>query len=215
MNDWNDEPSRASIGKIIDELRQPIHLDETFDVRVMSAVHAEALAQCDARMAEVEDETQAQRAWWRRTYTVRLSPIGGLALAASIFGLMFLGLAARSRMDGNSAASSKAVASAKPSLPPVQDVHFILVDGSAKQVWLVGDFNAWTKNQTALARGANGHTWTVSLPLRQGRHEYAFIVSDENGDRWVADPLTRVHEDEFGTESSVVSVGAAQVSPAI
>lgn len=215
MNDWNDEPSRASIEKIIDELRKPIHLDETFDVRVMSAVHAEALAQCDARMAEGDDAREAQRAWWRRSYTIRLSPLAGLALAASIFGLMFLGSATLSRRETSTASSTVAKAATQRSLPPEQDVHFILVDGSAKQVWLVGDFNAWTKHQTALVRGANGNTWTVSLPLRQGRHEYAFIVSDENGDRWVADPLTRVHEDEFGTESSVVSVGAAQASPTI
>lgn len=215
MNDWNDEPSRASIEKVIDELQTPMHLDETFDVRVMSAVHAEALAQCDARMAESDDAAQAQRAWWRRTYNFRLSPLGGLALAASIFGLMFFGSQAIARNDSSAIPSTVAKVSSERSLPPAQDVHFILVDGSAKQVWLVGDFNGWTKNQTALVRGANGNAWTVSLPLRQGRHEYAFIVSDENGDRWVADPLTRVHEDEFGTESSVVSVGPAQVSPTI
>jgi 1,4-alpha-glucan branching enzyme len=80
------------------------------------------------------------------------------------------------------------------------------VNGSAQQVYLVGDFNGWSKTQTPLVRAVNGSAWTVAVPLQQGRHEYAFIVSDEKGEHWVADPLTRLHEDEFGTESSVVSI---------
>jgi 1,4-alpha-glucan branching enzyme len=48
--------------------------------------------------------------------------------------------------------------------------------------------------------------WSVELPLRQGRHEYAFVVLDTTGERWVADPLAPRVRDEFGTESSVVTV---------
>lgn len=126
-------------------------------------------------------------------------------MAASIFGIMFLGATILSR--GNVTPAAPRVASTAPvNSVPVQNVHFILVDGSAQQVYLVGDFNGWSKTQTPLVRAVNGSAWTVAVPLQQGRHEYAFIVSDEKGERWVADPLTRVHEDEFGTESSVVSI---------
>lgn len=205
MNDWKDEPSRASIEKIVSKLREPIHLDETFDVRVMSAVHAAALAECDATLTRKNISEDSSGPWWQRTYTLRFSAWSGVAMAASIFGIMFLGATILSR--GSVTTTAPRVASTAPvANAPVQNVHFILVDGSAQQVYLVGDFNGWSKTQTPLVRAVNGSAWTVAVPLQQGRHEYAFIVSDEKGEHWVADPLTRVHEDEFGTESSVVSI---------
>lgn len=206
MNDWNDEPSRASIQKIITRLREPIHLDETFDVRVMSAVHAQALAQCDAKLAEHRKTDKGRQGWWHRTYTLELSAIGAMALAASIIGIAFIGATMLSRAPRAVEVQHAAAAPAEIAPAPTQNVHFILVDGSAKQVWLVGDFNGWSKKETPLVRAANGSAWTVAVPLSQGRHEYAFIVNDDSGERWVADPLTRVHEDEFGTVSSMVSV---------
>ena len=54
------------------------------------------------------------------------------------------------------------------------------MNGSAKQVFLVGDFNGWSKKQTPLTRAANQKAWTVlQSPLTQGRHEYAFIVAEK------------------------------------
>lgn len=205
MNDWNDEPSRASIEKIVSKLREPVHLDETFDVRVMSAVHAAALAQCDDKISERNTARESRGPWWQRRYTVRFSAWSGLAMAASVFGIMFLGATMMSRASATSSAPRLAAAAPVKSAP-TQNVHFILVDGSAQQVYLVGDFNGWSRKQTPLVRAVNGSAWTVAVPLPQGRHEYAFIVSDGKSERWVADPLTRVYEDEFGTESSVVSV---------
>jgi 1,4-alpha-glucan branching enzyme len=91
----------------------------------------------------------------------------------------------------------------------VQNVHFILVNDQADQVYLVGDFNGWSKTQTPLVKAANNNSWTVSVPLTHGRHEYAFVVKDGAGEHWVADPLLPAVEDEFGTESSIVRVGSA------
>jgi hypothetical protein len=48
----------------------------------------------------------------------------------------------------------------------------------------------------------------VRLPA--GRHEYAFLV---DGERWVADPNAPSSiEDEFGVESSVVTVDPARTT---
>lgn len=211
MSSWSEESERASIDKILQKLREPIHLDATFDVRVMSAVHAEALAQCDARMVEYPAASEPRVPWWQRSYTLRFNALSGLAMAASVFGIMFLGATMLSRRSAWTPAHKVAVAASARTLP-VQNVHFILVDGSARQVWLVGDFNGWTKKQTPLVRAANGSAWTVAVRLPEGRHEYAFVVADESGERWVADPLTPVHEDEFGTESSIVSVSGPSAS---
>ena len=209
MKEWNEE---SAIEKVVAKLREPVRLDDTFEVRVMSAVHAEALAQCDAKMAEHEVQNQPIAAWWQRSYTLRFNALSGLAMAASIFGIMFLGATMLSRTHVTAPVAQVASVTDTPKPAPAQNVHFILVDGSARQVWLVGDFNGWSKKDTPLVRAANGNAWTVAVPLTQGRHEYAFIVADETGERWVADPLTRVHEDEFGTESSVVSVDGSSAT---
>jgi hypothetical protein len=201
MSDWKNDPDRAAIENIVRPLKEPVRLDDTFDVRVMSAVHAAALAGIDA--AHTKEREHVDPHWWNKSITLRFSALGGLAIAASIFGVIFLSATMLSRRAPSENPATVA-ATAKP--VDVQNVHFILVNGSAKQVYLVGDFNGWSKNQTPLTRAANQSAWTVSVPLTQGRHEYAFIVADENGEHWMADPLTPVVEDEFGTESSIVRV---------
>jgi hypothetical protein len=201
MSDWNNDPDRAAIENIVRPLKEPVRLDDTFEVRVMSAVHASALAGIDAAHTKEREHTDSR--WWNKSITIRFSALGGLAVAASIFGVIFLGATMLSRRS-----PSEVTATAATPVKPagVQNVHFILVNGSARQVFLVGDFNGWSRKQTPLTRAANENAWTVSVPLTQGRHEYAFIVADENGEHWVADPLTPVVEDEFGTESSIVRV---------
>jgi 1,4-alpha-glucan branching enzyme len=81
----------------------------------------------------------------------------------------------------------------------------VLVERGAARVELVGDFNQWAKGTTRLEPTGAPGVWAVSLPLTAGRHEYAFIV---NGSRWMADPLALKSSDDFGTESSVIRVGA-------
>ena len=205
MMDWNDEPDRASIEKIVNRLRVPVKLDETFDLRVMSAVHAAALAQVDAQHTVLDTNANDNASWWRKRHTFQLSALSGFALAASIFGIILLG--AKAMSDTVTSPSVQATSAARPA--DIQNVSFILVEESARQVWLVGDFNGWNRKGTPLRRAANGRAWTVSLPLAEGRHEYAFIVADENGERWIADPLTAPVEDEFGTTSSIVRVATS------
>jgi 1,4-alpha-glucan branching enzyme len=158
----------------------------------MSAVHAEALAKTDAAHS-----TQRQ-SWWTRRYTIRFTALAGLATAASIAAVVALTATMLSRSPRSEVRQQSAIST-------VATTHFVLVNESAKQVYLVGDFNNWSK--TPLTRAANQNAWTVSVPLNTGKHEYAFIVDDENGEHWVADPLSTKVEDEFGTESSIVRVG--------
>lgn len=207
MMDWNDESDRASVEKIVNRLQAPVKLDETFDVRVMSAVHSAALAQVDARHVAQSVTTETAAPWWRKQYTFSVSALGGLAMAASIVGIIVIGANQMSRTVASAGQTREAaLAATRPA--DVRNVSFILVTDDAKQVWLVGDFNGWTRKETPLTRSVNGSAWTVSLPLTSGRHEYAFIVADANGEHWVADPLTPQVEDDFGTTSSIVRVEA-------
>lgn len=193
MKDWDNEPERAGMQNIIAALKKPLHLDQTFELRVMSAVHAEALAKIDANHVRVQER------WWSRRYTLRFTALGGLAAAASIIAVIALAATMATRSSPPPQASLRQ--NSEFSIP----VHFVLVNESARQVYLVGDFNDWSK--TPLKRSVNQSAWTVSVPLQAGKHEYAFIVDDDNGEHWVADPLSTKVEDEFGTESSIVRVG--------
>ena len=75
MSDWQNDSDRAAIENMVRPLKKPFRLDDTFEVRVMSAVHAEALAKIDA----VHSGEHPNEHWWQKRYTLRFTPLGGLA----------------------------------------------------------------------------------------------------------------------------------------
>lgn len=183
QHDQHDDVAK----RITEPLRAPVHADATFAPRVMSAVHAEVRSR--------------SRSWWLRPREFRLAPIASLALAAGLAAVMFAGGAtfSDSRRDG-------------AARDTVHVVRFVLVDTAATSVTLVGGFNQWHKKATPLHGAGSRGVWVVDLVLPAGRHEYAFVVQDVTGERWLADPFAEWRLDEFDTESSVISVGRARVS---
>jgi hypothetical protein len=98
-------------------------------------------------------------------------------------------LVARPRLGGNS----------KPDA-----FQFVLVAPQAASVALVGDFNDWDPARAPM-HVVHGGVWATVLPLAPGRYRYAFLV---NGVEWRADPAApSVRDDDFGSPSSVVTVG--------
>jgi hypothetical protein len=82
-------------------------------------------------------------------------------------------------------------------------LQFVLVAPQAASVSLVGDFNDWDPARSPM-QTAHG-IWATALRLAPGRYRYAFLV---NGVEWRADPgAPAAKDDEFGTPSSVVTVG--------
>jgi 1,4-alpha-glucan branching enzyme len=78
-----------------------------------------------------------------------------------------------------------------------------LVAPQAASVSLVGDFNDWDPARAPM-QTAQG-VWATAVRLGPGRYRYAFLV---NGVEWRADPnAPPARDDEFGTPSSVVTVG--------
>jgi hypothetical protein len=179
------------IERIAKPLRAPERPDATFEARAMSAVLAAARS---------EAEATSRRSWWLRPRMLHLSPIASLAMAAGFAGLVLAG----SMLFGSR--TDQQVVQATAQVDTVHVVRFVLVDPSAREVALVGAFNQWQKGATLMSASGQG-VWTVEVPLTPGRHEYAFVVVDQRGERWVADPLGLTVRDEFGTESSVISVG--------
>ena len=136
---------------------------------------------------------------------MRVTPLSGLALAASLALFAVLGRVSAERAHGDD--SAHIATNAATAHDTVYLVRFALVKPGAREVSLIGDFNGWTPGATPLTgQGVDG-VWAASVPVAPGRHEYAFIV---DGERWVADPYATTVNDEFGTSSSVLHVGDAR-----
>jgi hypothetical protein len=175
------EHNDDTLNRMIDRLREPVEMDPRLDGRVM------------ARVASPGFGTRAAGAWeWlRRPRAVVVSPITGLGLAAAIAVLVWF-LPTRAPERGEPIASD------------VTPVQFVVVAPGAESVSLVGDFNDWDARLTPMRAVRDGRLWTVTIPLTAGRHRYAFLV---NGARWLADPSAPRAQDDFGSPSSVVTVG--------
>jgi hypothetical protein len=181
------------IERISSILRRPEHLDPTFEERLVAALRAEARGDRPERVVA----PIAARSWWRRPLTVSFSPLAGLAVAASCAAIISVATLGAAR-------ASRAPLVAQTPAETVHVVRFVFVDRAARSVALVGDFNAWQPDKSALATPSENGAWTISVPLTRGRHEYAFIV---DGKRWTPDPFAPPATDEFDTNSSVITVG--------
>lgn len=173
-----------SLDPIIEILKEPAGLDPDLTGRVMSEVD---------RLSQPGVAAVSRVRWWRRHWTVRLTPLHGLGLAAGLAGLV---LAAR--LAGRPAAQS-----APPGGGPTL-TQFVLIAPGASAVTVVGDFNDWSMTATPLERAEGDGVWSVTVPLGPGRYRYAFVV---NGTTWRNDPEAPAADDEFGRSNSVVTVG--------
>jgi 1,4-alpha-glucan branching enzyme len=86
-------------------------------------------------------------------------------------------------------------------------VQFRLDAPDASGVALAGNFTDW-EPKYQLTRTAGG-VWTVTVPLAQGVHKYAFVV---DGKTWQPDPLAPSVADGFGGENSQIAVLSPDVS---
>ena len=78
------------------------------------------------------------------------------------------------------------------------------VEAEAMRVQLAGSFTNWEPRYD-LRQSAPG-VWTITVPLTQGVHDYAFVV---DGQQWVADP----HEPQIGDGFGGTNNRLALLSP--
>jgi hypothetical protein len=172
--DWG----RTTLELIVQELKHPVHVDESFDRRVMVRV----------RRMYAERRPRGIAAWIGAAAHVVRRPAWAAALAAGV-----AAVAAASMLR------SKPVATGGPI-----EVQFVLVAPTAQSVAVVGDFNNWGLNDTALVAENHNGVWSVSASVKAGVHRYAFLV---NGKQYVADPTApRSSGDDFGMPSSALVV---------
>jgi hypothetical protein len=185
------------------EAKRPVAVDPMAVQRVMARIR-------------LEPRPRVHKSRWRwvlEPRTLPLSPLLGAALAAGLVGIG--ALLEHSRIDRGgqqSTGRSETVAVPRPPLAPHDTIiKFVLVAPQASMVSLVGDFNNWDAQATPMKRTPTGGTWSVAIPLRAGRHVYAFVVNGANGTtQWVADPTAPLApEDGLGAPNSVVLVGGS------
>jgi hypothetical protein len=177
----NDEIDRAT-----DEIRTFLEARPAPDLRaaVMGRIeHLEPLASTGRagllrRIAAI--------LWAPREISVR--PAFALAAAAAVVAFLFVSYSGLTR--------SETPPFADGDRPPHVFVQFRL-DAMASRVQLAGSFTNW-EPRYELRQSAPG-TWTITVPLIQGVHDYAFVV---DGAQWVPDPHAPQIGDGFGGTNS-------------
>jgi chromosome partitioning protein len=77
------------------------------------------------------------------------------------------------------------------------------VSPSAKEVYVVGDFNNWAMDQAHKLASKNNGRWEKKLDLKPGRYRYKFVVDGQ----WVTDPQnTQTESNPFGGVDSVLTI---------
>ena len=182
------------IERVVETLKEPVRIDPSLSARVMSEI-AELPVPGTATFG-----IRSLYQWLRRPRTVRLSPLGGLAMAAGIAALALVG----NMVLGSSASPGPAELAGGLQQTTVQ---FVLVAPTAGSVAVVGDFNDWDLRATPLVRSEGDGVWAVTVPLAPGRYRYSFLV---DGTTWLHDPrAARAVADEFGRTNSVLTIGGA------
>lgn len=190
-----DSMEHPYIEWIAREAKRPVAVDPGARDRVMAAVREEPVHQPVSR-----------RSAWLEPRLFRMSPVVSGLLAA---GLVGIGVVAGGllhdwgvRKDGQPLVG----VAVQPPVTHTTDtvVKFVFVGPQASKVSLVGDFNEWDVTKTPMVRSATGGLWTVTLPLKAGRHLYAFVV---DGSTWTNDPGAPLAPDDgFGHANSIRNV---------
>lgn len=72
-----------------------------------------------------------------------------------------------------------------------------------QEVYVVGDFNNWEKDEHYKLQKISNNIWGINLPLAKGKHRYKFM----EGQKWFIDPHNKLTEnDPFGGKNSLLYV---------
>ena len=179
MPEWG----RTTLEMIVEELQRPVVLDKSFERRVMVRV----------RRLYAERRPRRGRGWLTVAASVAHRPAWAAALAAGIVAIATAGVLRARPADQNVVVTGA-----------VEPVTFVYVAPAAKSVAVVGDFNNWGLDDSALAATNLQGVWSVTARIPAGVHRYAFVV---DGKQWVADPTApRSSSDDFGMPSSALVV---------
>lgn len=82
------------------------------------------------------------------------------------------------------------------------EVNFSFNAPTARSVFVVGDFNDWTKNDKYSLEKKDG-IWTKKMLLKKGKYQYKFIVDD----KWLEDPVNpQTIPNPYGELNSILEI---------
>jgi len=82
---------------------------------------------------------------------------------------------------------------------------FTFSSQTAKEVYLVGEFNNWTVNDSSRLTIKKNGTWERRVDLKPGSYRYKFVVDGQ----WVQDPAsTKSEPNPFGGVDSILTINA-------
>ncbi len=178
MPEWG----RTTLEMIVQDLQRPVQLDESFERRVMVRVRR-----------FYAQRRRRSRGWLAVGASITHHPAWTAAVAAGIVAVATLGV-----MSVHPRTASGGV---------IEPTTFVLVAPTARSVAVVGDFNNWGLDDSALVATSNQGVWSVTASVPVGVHRYAFVVNGVNGKQWMADPTApRSSGDDFGMPSSALVV---------
>jgi hypothetical protein len=176
------------LGRIIDVTRAVLGERATPDFRAAVMRRIEGLEPAPAPKPIGIVERLSGLLWSPREVVVR--PAYALAGAAAVLVLL---VAPYLRQMPPAATQLASGAAADPRV----FVQFRLEAGAAMRVQLAGSFTNW-EPRYELHESTPG-VWTITVPLTQGVHDYAFVV---DGQQWVPDPHAPQIGDGFGGTNS-------------
>lgn len=212
MSDRMDRDDERLVQQVRDALTPMPSVDRQAIANILSAVAQRKTSRMDRLRGAIAFTVDQ---WWYAT--APLARGGAIAAVALTIGFVSRGLvmsdsvqapvvqvATTPSTDSNGATVQLVEGSSDAAALPVP-VQFVLDArdaANASSVSVVGDFNDWDVAATSMTL-ENG-AWSVSLPVTQGRHVYAFVI---NGTRWLADPRApRATDNDFGRPGSVLLV---------
>ncbi|UCC95007.1 MAG: AAA family ATPase [Candidatus Omnitrophota bacterium] len=71
------------------------------------------------------------------------------------------------------------------------------------EVYVVGDFNNWKKQESYKLNRVSEDVWSINLALKKGKYRYKFLT----GNYWLSDPYNKlIEQDPFGGKNSLIIV---------
>jgi hypothetical protein len=189
----SDHEHDAFIDEIASELKRPVRFSENFDARVMSLVRTSHLSVVHGGRTEAV----------ARRRRMLFPALGTLAAAAA---LTFVVMRSAGEPNEQQLVSDPTplvqVADNGEERVLLQNITVSIFLPGAKSVGVMGAFNDWDATRTPMKSDANG-TWTATLRLLPGSHEYQFLV---DGGTRMTDPTAPATDSEFGEANSVLTV---------
>ncbi|HYD54388.1 MAG TPA: hypothetical protein VEA99_17255 [Gemmatimonadaceae bacterium] len=178
----------AAIAEVVAApLRAPVRPSDELEARVMSAVRTESRVRRRLRDRRISGGAVSLQEGGERAARrgITITPLGlvallGVVAIAAAAAAFTVARSTRWRAEPATPSASLvpmgAPLAAMPVLDTVHVVRFTFDDSLAHTVFLVGDFNAWSREATPMERDSTRGRWTVAVPLSPGRHHYGFVV---------------------------------------